>query len=149
MKDKFNELFAYNYEMNKQVIQLITQHEPTISEKIIELISHTINAHQIWNARINKEEEFGVWQLNSWENIPTINAQNYDKTINILQNNNLSTIVSYRNSKGEQFNNKIEDILFHIINHSTYHRAQIATECRNLGIKPLVTDYIMYKRNIS
>lgn len=149
MKDKFNELFAYNYEMNKQVIQLITQHEPTISEKIFELISHTINAHQIWNARINKEEELGVWQLNSWENIPTINAQNYDKTINILQNNNLSTIVSYRNSKGEQFKNKIEDILFHIINHSTYHRAQIATECRNLGIKPLVTDYIMYKRNIS
>ncbi|WP_394350600.1 hypothetical protein [Sphingobacterium composti] len=25
----------------------------------------------------------------------------------------------------------------------------MATECRNLGIKPLVTDYIMYKRNIS
>ncbi|WP_236537072.1 hypothetical protein [Sphingobacterium composti Ten et al. 2007 non Yoo et al. 2007] len=112
MKDKFNELFAYNYEMNKQVIQLITQHEPTISEKIFELISHTINAHQIWNARINKEEEFGVWQLNSWENIPTINAQNYDKTINILQNNNLSTIVSIETQKVSNLTTRLKTFFF-------------------------------------
>ena len=147
MKDKLLELYDYTYEMNKQVIELISLHQSIISEKIFKLFSHTMNAHQIWNSRINKEKEFAVWQINIWEDIPAINEQNFDKTNEILRVNNLNEIITYKNSKGEEFSNKVEDILFHVINHSTYHRAQIATECRMLGIEPLVTDYIMYKRN--
>ena len=52
------------------------------------------------------------------------------------------------NSKGETFSNKIKDILFHIINHSTYHRAQIATDLKQNGIEPINTDYIFYKRKL-
>lgn len=46
----------------------------------------------------------------------------------------------------EQSSPKIKDIMFHIVNHSTYHRAQIATELKDHGIEPLKTDYILYKR---
>ncbi|WP_185211767.1 DinB family protein [Sphingobacterium mizutaii] len=35
--------------------------------------------------------------------------------------------------------------MFHIINHSNYHRAQIATELRKQEIEPIQTDYIKYK----
>ncbi|WP_209331385.1 DinB family protein [Lunatimonas salinarum] len=34
----------------------------------------------------------------------------------------------------------------HIVNHSTYHRGQIATLFRESGLQPVVTDYIMLKR---
>ena len=37
-------------------------------------------------------------------------------------------------------------MLFHFVNHSTYHRGQIASNLKEHGIEPLVTDYIFYKR---
>ena len=35
-----------------------------------------------------------------------------------------------------------------VINHSTYHRAQIAQKVKALGGKPAVTDYIVYQREL-
>ena len=48
--------------------------------------------------------------------------------------------------KGNLFENKIDDILFHIINHSTYHRGQIMMLFRESGLEPIFSDYIFHKR---
>ncbi|MCF8317339.1 MAG: hypothetical protein K9I02_01220 [Haliscomenobacter sp.] len=58
----------------------------------------------------------------------------------------MKLIINYSNSKGQLFSNSIQDMLFHIINHSTYHRGQVATEFKRQGLEPLVTDYIFFKR---
>ena len=71
---------------------------------------------------------------------------NYEHSLHILDKFDLTATMSYTNSKGQTFSNSIRDILFHVINHSTYHRAQIATEFKQNGLEPLVTDYIFYKR---
>ena len=55
-------------------------------------------------------------------------------------------MVHYTNTNGQAFDNSVRDILFNVINHSTYHRGQIAREFREYGPEPLVTDYIFYKR---
>lgn len=55
--------------------------------------------------------------------------------------------IGYKTSKGDAFQNTVKDILFHIINHSTYHRGQIAANCKEYGIEPLMSDYIFYKRD--
>jgi uncharacterized damage-inducible protein DinB len=48
--------------------------------------------------------------------------------------------------KGEKFANTIKDIVVHVINHSTYHRAQIAQLVKQSGGEPAKTDYIVYQR---
>jgi uncharacterized damage-inducible protein DinB len=63
-----------------------------------------------------------------------------------LLNSDLNQIVKYANPEGGFFENKISDILFHLVNHSTYHRAQIAMQFRLNDIKPPVTDFIAFKR---
>lgn len=146
MKDKFKELFEYNYVMNLRVIELINAYYEQVSEKCISLLHHTLNAHQIWNARIINRLQHQVWQINDWNDVISINESNYQLSIQIVATEDLHKAIQYANSKGDVFENRVEDILLHIINHSTYHRAQIATECRNSGIEPLSTDYIMYKR---
>lgn len=146
MKEKFAELFEYNHKMNMELIKLIGSHDAQVSEKTFLLLSHIINAHQIWNSRIIQRNEFGVWQLNDWNTVAALNNSNFTDTLYILSSEDLNRIVTYKTSTGVVFENKLDDILFHIINHSTYHRAQIATECRNSGITPLLSDYIMYKR---
>ena len=39
--------------------------EEILPNRTIPLISHAINAHQIWNARITKSQELGVHQVHS------------------------------------------------------------------------------------
>ena len=63
MKEKLNELFEYNYHFNKKWIEFLTENFQEVPEKSLELINHLMNAQQIWNARIENETEFGVWQI--------------------------------------------------------------------------------------
>lgn len=148
MKEKLIELFEYNYHFNNKLIEFISENFQEVPEKTLKLINHLIDAQQIWNTRINNEKEFGVWQINDWNSISNINADNYFKTLEIIHNQSLENIIEYKNSKEQKFTNKIIDVLFHVINHSTYHRAQIATDIKKHGIEPVNTDYIFYKRKI-
>ncbi|MFA5556909.1 MAG: DinB family protein [Flavobacteriaceae bacterium] len=148
MKEEFKELFTYNNHFNQKLIALLSENLQSISDKNLRLINHLVNAQQIWNARITSEEEFEVWQVNKWDELLRIDNENYSKSIEIIDSSKLDNIIEYVNSKGIKFSNKIKDILFHIINHSTYHRAQIATELKNCGIEPINTDYVFYKRKI-
>ena len=80
-------------------------------------------------------------------NLKKINEVNFQNSIRIIDSFNLEERISYFNSKGEEFINTIRDMLFHVVNHSTYHRGQIATDSKLHGLAPLVTDYIFYKRD--
>jgi len=58
----------------------------------------------------------------------------------------LSSIIEYQNSNQQRFKNSLEDILIHLFNHGTYHRAQIAMDLRQHGLEPIKTDYINFVR---
>ena len=61
----------------------------------------------------------------------------------------LSSLYSYTNMKGEPFRDTIEDTLFHVVNHSTYHRGQIIPMLREPGfINVAGTDLIHYLRSV-
>jgi uncharacterized damage-inducible protein DinB len=147
MKDFFRELFEYNQHCNQLVADVITDHTGRISEKAMTLFCHSINAHQIWNNRIDPQSAtFGVWQLHSPEACKMLLKENFEHSLSIIEHFDLATACSYSNTKGQSFSNTVGDILFHMINHTTYHRGQIATELRSRGIEPVVADFIFYKR---
>jgi uncharacterized damage-inducible protein DinB len=50
--------------------------------------------------------------------------------------------VRYTNTKGERWRNTVHDVLQHVVLHSAYHRAQIATVMREAGHPPAYTDFI-------
>lgn len=146
MEEKLVDLFEYTHHYNKEIIKLIKEKISKVDEKTLALINHTLDAQQIWNARILGEQTFGVWQINPLEDLEEINHQNFLKSIEIVQNFNLDNRIGYQNSKGTKFENSIFEMLFHAINHSTYHRGQINSQLKQSGIEPLLTDYIFYKR---
>lgn len=149
MKDNFIELFEYTHYSNVKVLELILNNLSQTSERTQKLFNHIINAQQIWNARILNTKPFDVWQINDWTELQEINDFNYKSSLKILDAYPLDKSIEYQNSKGEIFSNKIQEVLYHIINHSTYHRAQIATDLKQNGIEPLNTDYIFYRRKIN
>ena len=147
MEAFFNEIFDYNFYCNKKLIEecLVLN---TVPSKTISLFSHILNAHHLWNARIlNKPSEFEVWQEHEIKDWADIHYENQRSSFEIVSNaDNFDKRIDYENAEGRLFTNTLQDILFHIINHSTNHRGQIAVDFRNNDIKPIVSDYVYYKR---
>jgi uncharacterized damage-inducible protein DinB len=147
IKQFFKELFEYSHHFNQKLGDIFNEHSDKTSENAIKLYSHMLNAHQIWNHRIEpKQTSFGVWDVHPIQDSKNIDKMNYEHSLLILDKFELTETINYTRAKGQVFSNSIQDIFFHIINHSTYHRAQIATEFKHNGLTPLVTDYIFYKR---
>lgn len=147
MKTFFSELLDYSHHYNNEIITLFSTHPDKVSERAQTLISHVVNAHAIWNSRIlNQESKVGVWQLNDMENLKKWNVENLKVSKQILDQFDLEQIIQYINTKGQAFESSVRDILFHVINHSTHHRGQLATEIKFAGMEPIVMDYVFYKR---
>ena len=146
MKSFFIELFEYGHNVNQQLADIFILNRERTSEKSVKLFNHILNAHQIWNNRIEpKQPPFEVWGAHPAEEWILIDKSNYENTLLILENYDLGSQANYVR-KGQAVSSSIRDILFHIINHSTYHRGQIAIEFRLVGIEPLMSDYIHFKR---
>lgn len=142
----FDSLFQYNTYCNQPLIKHAALHP--WPEKSVLLFSHILNAHEIWNARIlGVSTTRTVWELREPVQWQQIQQENDQITAKIVPSKEFDELVSYQNSRGSSFTNSVRDILFHIVNHSTYHRGQIATDFRNQRLEPLVSDYIFYKRN--
>jgi uncharacterized damage-inducible protein DinB len=128
------------------IIAVAIEQPDKISEKANSLLNHVLNAQQIWNSRLLGTPAVGVFDLRTVTELKAMNDQNFEEAKRIVADFDFEKHITYTNTKGEIFSNSVRDILFHVINHSTYHRAQIATEFKNAGIAPAVTDYIFFKR---
>lgn len=147
MKAFFNQLLDYNFYCNKKLIEQCAELE-VVPEKSIELFSHMLNAHHIWNARIHGQtSDFGVWQKHAIVDWNDIHHKNQRSSFDITSHtNDFEKRIDYENFKGHLFTSTLHDILFHIINHSSHHRGQILMDFRQNGLEPLSLDYIFYKR---
>ena len=52
----------------------------------------------------------------------------------------------YKLMSGLEDQQPLDVMLTHVVNHATYHRGQIATFFRQLGLKPIGTDFITFAR---
>lgn len=149
MKPFFKELLEYNHQHNQKLADVFVQEPAKTSDKAFKVFNHILNAQQVWNNRISNQERIvGVWELHKVKDLKSIDLKNYRLSLRILDKFDLNEKIQYKNSKGRSYTNSVKDICFHIINHSSYHRGQIASEFRKQGLEPLVTDYIDYKRNL-
>jgi uncharacterized damage-inducible protein DinB len=150
-KDHFIHLFRYNDWATKESVLSIKKLNNDPSDKIISIMSHVVAAQQLWYYRVVKTE-FPVkpWQIYTLDDCISKSVEITSKWITLLEESDdagLETRVSYVNTQGKQFENSIKDIVIHIINHSSYHRAQVALYVRDAGDEPALTDYIVYARS--
>lgn len=119
-----------------------------VPEKSIMLFSHILNAHHRWNAVMNqKKPEYGSFQVHELNNWAEIHYENQRSSFEITTNaDDFEKRIDYENDEGRLFTNTLQDVLFHIINHSAHHRGQIAMNFSDNGVVPISLDYINYKR---
>jgi uncharacterized damage-inducible protein DinB len=147
MQDFLEDLLEYTFRMNERVIAQLNANTWPEPDQLYRLMNHILAAHHIWNQRILEQAPaFAVWADIPREDLLFLNEQNTHQSLSLLSKLPLDHIIAYTNSKEEAFRNNVRDIVYHVINHSNYHRAQIATEVRRQGGTPLLTDYIFYRR---
>ncbi|MDX2133441.1 MAG: DinB family protein [Saprospiraceae bacterium] len=149
MKTFLKNLFEYQHHFTPKLIDLVEEHQDLLPEKTIGLLSHIINAHQIWNARILGIPETGVFQLHAMDTCREFEQENQRNSLRIIEEFEPAHIISYTNTKGQAFENSVGDILFHVINHTTHHRGQIVAAVRAAGGEPFASDFIFYSRKIA
>lgn len=149
MKEHLKDLLEYSHFFNTELIRKFNDGDLhlAIPDNTLKVFSHILNAQKIWNSRITNEDfRLDVWKVHSNEDLEELENSNFKRSLEILENKELEKIIFYKNSKGEQFQNSVQEILFHVVNHSTYHRGQIALQMRKNGLEPVASDYIIYKR---
>jgi uncharacterized damage-inducible protein DinB len=141
------DLINYTQLADRRIIDVFLQSENALPEAQ-NTFSHILNAQHIWLKRIQKQEpQFDRFQLQPVDVFEEMHNQNCREMLEVLHNHDMKEMIIYKNASGEPFTNAIHDILFHVVNHSTYHRAQIAIQFRMNNIQPPITDYIAYKRD--
>jgi uncharacterized damage-inducible protein DinB len=147
MKTFFQDTFQYTHHSNQSVISAVQDNPSLFTGRAGVLICHSLNAHHIWNHRISgSSPSFSVWGALALNQLQEVETENFSQSLQIIEKEDFDEKISYQNTKGDTFVNSVSEILFHIINHSTYHRGQIVNLLKQEGVPPLVIDYIFYKR---
>jgi uncharacterized damage-inducible protein DinB len=70
-----------------------------------------------------------------------------DRLLGQLADADLDRIVEYRRMSGEAHADRLADLVRHAVNHSTYHRGQLVTQLRQIGVHPPGTDFVTWVRS--
>jgi uncharacterized damage-inducible protein DinB len=140
----FERLFAFDRWANRELLRALRA--AGAQPRALELTAHLIAAELLWLARIDgRTSSLPVWPQLTFEQCETHLAgleRSIDTLLSGLTAERLAQPIRYTNSKGERWTSTIEDILIHLVTHSTYHRGQIASVLRQAGHQPAYTDWI-------
>ncbi len=137
---------------NRAVIESLAS-QKEIPRKARAILSHLLAAEDLWLCRINgvPERALPVWpdlSLADCEARCAGNEEAFRKLLDSIDDSGLGRPVAYVNSKGERFENTVQDILIHVCQHGSYHRGQVAVLVREAGGSPINTDYIAWVRSV-
>jgi uncharacterized damage-inducible protein DinB len=112
----------------------------------LKLLAHILSAERLWLERLKQQPQtLPVWpEVTLAQCEPQIGelADLWQEYLAELSDSALAETVAYRNSKGEPWSSKVQDVLTHVLLHSAYHRGQIAISLRDAGATPAMTDFI-------
>jgi uncharacterized damage-inducible protein DinB len=63
-----------------------------------------------------------------------------------LKEKDVAATIRYTNIERRTFEAPLWQLVQHLVNHSTYHRGQIVTLLRQLAVKPLASDLVVWDR---
>jgi uncharacterized damage-inducible protein DinB len=158
--DEIRELFNFNDWANKkyiEAVQNLDDEKYTVEirssfSSIRETISHLIASEWIWLQRWLGESPTAP---PDWHDKPSIRTlvekmkdieSERENFLEELKDDDLKRVMNYNLLSGKAQQNTLQETLQHVVNHSTYHRGQLATLLRQIDETPPSTDLILYFR---
>ena len=162
MKQILNSYISYEVWANEQLLHLCVELTPeTLNTPIVssfpsvhKTFLHMWDASSIWWQRLQMHEQVVLPSVSFHPGMKEIangllhQNRQWQAFVNDASEAMLTSSLPYKNLKGEQFVQPVFEIIIHLSNHATYHRGQIVTQLRQLGVEKIPqTDYIVFTRN--
>jgi uncharacterized damage-inducible protein DinB len=161
MKEIILQLAAYNTWANSLLLNTVV----TLSEEeqnreikssfpgVYKTFLHLLDAESIWWQRIKLQEKIAIpSQTFSGDMLALGNSlqqqdRQWQEWVSAANENALQHEFIYYNSKKERFKQPVYQMLLHLFNHGTYHRGQVVTMLRQLGVEKIPqTDFLVWSR---
>lgn len=148
----------YNHWGNKRIADVLVKLDPALLDKEVKssfpslrkTVHHIWDAELAWTARLKQEPV--NWPPTAQFESPAIDeyvntSENFVEYIGSKDEDFINASTTYKNNKGEPCTTPNHGIIMHCMNHSTFHRGQLITILRELGISDLPpTDMIFFLR---
>jgi uncharacterized damage-inducible protein DinB len=148
-KEYFIELLQYDKWANNEIGKVLCLSDE-IPPKCKILFHHIAATTDLWFYRVNSGERLfkSLFEETDPETTLQLMFKAVERWIDLLNKNgiDLHSVIKYKNTKGNEYENTLHDILTHLMTHNHYHRGQINQLLRQNDFEPAVTDYIFYKR---
>lgn len=146
LRQFFLDKFEFDYQVNRTWSAHLQLYEDDSNQFINKQMSHIVNVHHIWVSRLEsarpESNEWDVLPMAFWDRLL---EENYRRTELYLRHFDEASKTNYHDSEGVPMQKSDSDILYHILNHSQYHRAQIARELRLLELPVPSMHFIQYR----
>jgi uncharacterized damage-inducible protein DinB len=116
-------------------------------------VAHTLWAERAWLARWKHEAPINPLAADKFPDLASIrNAWNEQETelrrfFDAITETELRAEIAYKTLAGVDSRSILWQMLQHVVNHATYHRGQVTTLLRQLGMAPpKATDLILFYR---
>lgn len=161
MKESLLQFAAYNMWANGQLLDVVAslpqeqqvQPVPSSFPSLHQTVLHMLDASSVWWQRLKLQERV-IWPGQNFkgstkdavQQVTALDRQ-WHQWIGAATEHTLQHVFLYANSKREQFKQPTFQMLLHLFNHNTYHRGQLVTMMRQLGITKIPqTDFIVWSR---
>lgn len=150
-------LFAYNRWANMRVLRSVSEIPAEDYGRAVggsfttlrDTLAHLYGADWVWLERfagrspraLPEGQQAGTPRVleQRWRQV----EEGWAALVGELESERMGEKLAYTNFKGDPLSYSVGEVLVHLVNHSTYHRGQVATLTRQLGRKPASTDYLM------
>src|SRR5438876_87222 len=101
---------------------------------------HLVSAQWIWLSRWKGTSPKAMWTTEAYPALAALKDrwaalhQEIEAFVSSQTEASLSGDLVYQNTKGETLKYPLGALLLHMVNHSTYHRGQVTTLLRQLGV---------------
>jgi len=152
------ELYRYNWWANGRMFEAVSKLTPEAFSRDLgssypsarDTLLHIVWAEWIWLQRWKSSSPQSVWQSSDFRDVDAVRTrclkvENEQRAfLDEINAERLLTVVRYVNLQGETWQYPLWRTMYHVVNHSSYHRGQLTTMLRQLGARALPTDFLVF-----
>jgi uncharacterized damage-inducible protein DinB len=152
------ELYRYNRWANDRMLEVVsslshaefTRNLASSYPSVRDTVAHIVWAEWIWLQRWKRTSPQVVFNAEDFPDVPTLRARwlqvesGQRAVIDTMTTEGLLGIVQYVNLQGHTWQYPLWRQMFHVVNHSSYHRGQVTTLLRQLAARTVPTDFLVF-----
>lgn len=136
--------------LDREPADVLDRNTPSSFPTLRQTLLHIRNAEHVWLRRVRNEPY--TWPAEEDMAIGSVlkHCVLLRDHVAVLDEGALANVVNYKDLRGNEHSSPVWQMLMHCFNHSSYHRGQLVTMMRALGMDEVpASDMIAYFRSLA